>query len=398
MPDLGIVTFHSSHNEGAVLQALALSTHLSNVLPGWRVEVVDVYHREKQQWYDGLRNARTHAIEDFARARLPLSSQSHELNGDAPAQMPKIASRYQALVYGSDEVWKLHYSPHLFGLWNRQASPLYPAFPNAYWPYDVQGIQQFAYAVSVGDTIVAKIPEKHRAQMRAMLHRLSLIGVRDRQTRAFVEALDPALLASTERVPDPTFSVPLVSERERQEARRRFAEWGVDFDRPAAAVLSRSPETVSGALRFWTERGYQTVALSLPNAEADIDLSAKPLDPLLWMAGLGLFSVCLSERMHACISCLLGGTPVVALDYVADDKHTDSKLKGLFTDLDLGDFYHPVKLGQSDQVLKASQRIADGVWPWEKVQAGVDRFRQQSLDFGRRVNKMLNGKSDAMRA
>jgi hypothetical protein len=388
-PKLGIITFHTSHNEGAVLQSLALSTFLAGLLPEWRVEIVDLYYATKQEWYRRQQNARGAAIEAFARSTLPLGSRQFVLNGNAESALQAVSGEYQGLVYGSDEIWKLHYRRYPF-LWPRQNNPICPAFPNAYWPNHKSGVPQIAYAVSIGGTIADRIPGRHRTLMREMVGTLALLGVRDRESWRFVEWLAPTLRAPMVKVPDPTFAVSLVGDAEREAVRRKLTAWGVDFERSPVAVLARSEDTVAPILRSCRTRGHQTVALTLPLSGADVDLHAQALNPVEWMAALGLFSFCVSERMHACISCLLGGTPVVALDYLLDAAHPGSKLQDLFADFGLSSFHHAAKLAPPEKALEAFERAVEGGWPREHVRETLQVFRDRSLEFGHQVRSLLS--------
>ena len=390
MGKLGILTFHTSHNEGAVLQSLALSRHLSQLLPEWRVEIVDLYYTSKQRWYDKRKTDRTDAIESFARKALPLSDHAYPVSGDGVEAMARIAHDYDALVYGSDEIWKLFYKSHFFGIWMRQASALHPAFPNAYWPYEASSIPKFAYAVCMGDTIPGQIPASHRDLMRTKVRALRLIGVRDDHTAAFVRSLDPTLEARLTKVPDPTFSVPLVADFDRQAARQKLSHWGVDFTRPVAAFVAHVPQVVQPAVERLRSEGYQSVALTLPNVNVDVDLSSKRLTPLEWLACFGLFTVAIAERMHACIACLLGGTPVIALDHHVDRLHPESKLKDLFAEFGLLQFHHPVSGESGDQLLDRCACV-QSAWPAEQVEATIASHRARSLEFALQLRESLLG-------
>lgn len=391
MPRLGIVTFHSSFNEGAVLQALALTTHLSRRLPDWKVEIVDLYYASKQQAYEKGMSERDRAIQEFSRDRLPLSTEKYVIGQRHQEAVAKLAERYEGLVYGSDEIWKLRYRRRLFGFGEiTQNDPFYPAFPNAYWPDPTLKIPRFAYAVCAGETRPHLVPDEHRAIMRDSIASLSLLGVRDTETRRFVEWLDPLNSARVQHVPDPTFSVSLIDETHVESARQKLTSWGVDFSRPTVAVICRHDRLIEPALQHLRSLGYQSVGLVLKNGLADLDLSSKPLTPLEWMASFRLFDLCLSERMHACISCLLQQTPVIALDFLKDHNHQGSKVENLFDTFGLAAFHYSVHFQEASELVRMCKRIKAGDWPDEHVKGITEKLRIRSAEFASQMSEMLS--------
>jgi polysaccharide pyruvyl transferase WcaK-like protein len=390
MPQLGIVTFHSSFNEGAILQALALSNHLSRLMPDWRVEIVDLYYEAKQKAYERVMTGREREMQEFIRTRLPLSAEKYVLGKDHDRLISSLKNNYQSLVYGSDEIWKTRYRRRLFG-WGElvQDNPYFPAFPNAYWPHARLDLPQFAYAVCIGTTRRHLVPEGHRALMRESVSSLSLIGVRDNVTKRFVELLDPAFAARITKVPDPTFSVDVADESHAESARQKLTSWGVDFSRPTAAVLCWHNPRLQPTLQRLRSRGYQTVGLTLKNGFVDVDLSTRPLNPLEWMGAFRLFDVCLSERMHACISCLLQSTPVIALDFLKRTDLAGSKIEDLFDTFGLPAFHYSARLQKPSELVGILDRFEAGLWPAAHVRQVVETLRARSLDFGRQLVRSL---------
>jgi hypothetical protein len=168
-----------------------------------------------------------------------------------------------------------------------------------------------------------------------------------------------------------------------------LTSWGVDFSRRTAVVLCWHNPLLQPALHHLRSRGYQIVGLTLKNGFVDLDLSTKPLTPVEWMAAFRLFDVCLSERMHACISCLLQGTPVIALDFL---KHTDqagSKIEDLFDTFGLPTFHYSARLQKPSELVGILDRFEAGQWPAAHVSQVVETLRANSLDFGRQVVRAL---------
>ena len=138
----GILTLHYGFNEGAILQAYALSELLRFVIGG-DIEIVDQRYPSKISVYgDPHSNARTRALSEAIDGWLPLSA-AHYRNTDSAWLIRELGDRYDRLVFGSDVLWALHYRGRLrrfFGnrFWPRQNKPFFPAFPNVYWPSTTQ--------------------------------------------------------------------------------------------------------------------------------------------------------------------------------------------------------------------------------------------------------------------
>lgn len=390
MQRLGILTFHASYVEGAIYQALALQRHLATLLPAWRVELVDLRYAKKSQEFQQLQNGRAAALEEFINTQLPLSA-SRFLDDDHRRAYRYIAEACDALVVGSDEVWKVQYRRRSGGLRVVQEHPLHPPFPNAYWPDGSLGMPRIAYAACVGSTMWQDIPWWDRRRMRHVLRRFALLGVRDDRTREFIGWLDRGLLHRVEKVPDPAFAVDLVPTVDTAALRTRLAGWGVDFSRPRAAIVVEESPAAQAAIAAFRRAGYQTIGFDSPNRAVDVDLSASPLSPVEWMAMYGLMDVSLSQRMHGCIGNLLAGTPFVAFDARVGRRRSSSKIEDLLREFGLMRFYYAARLQPVERLLEACRAVREDPWPVEQVRAVRQRFREQSLAFGRKLVAVVAG-------
>ena len=238
---IGILTIHTGFNEGAVLQALALSRLLTEVT-GQSAEIVDhQYSRLVEKAYGAKESGRRSAIGRFRDSRLTLSPERFEDNHRAA--WTYAAKRYNSLVVGSDEVLKVNYTKRFKGLISVQKDPLAPAYPNFYWPDETAGRTRIAYAVTAGTkTDWTKIPLRHRRRMGRAISGFVALGLRDERTRHFLEAIAPEAAKRSVRVPDPTLGFDLLPEAPAMH--ERLAALGVDFSRPRAVfVAAPNPQT-----------------------------------------------------------------------------------------------------------------------------------------------------------
>jgi len=187
---VGILTFHHATNYGAVWQCLSLSQAVRSL--GHDVEVIGFRHPLAEKNYrDHLLRSR-HAPFNLLKAwRLSrdlrqgtkLSSTCHN-----PGDLRNVASRYDAVIVGSDEVWNIE------GM--RGWTPAY------FLDFVPDHVRKISYAASTGHKISAT---KHAAELKRLLARFDAISVRDATSADVVEGwtsnrpqvvVDPTLLPS----------------------------------------------------------------------------------------------------------------------------------------------------------------------------------------------------------
>ncbi|MDD4616802.1 MAG: polysaccharide pyruvyl transferase family protein [Alphaproteobacteria bacterium] len=312
---LGILTLHAGFNEGAILQSLALQRTISDLRPGFEVEIIDHRHpRLMDKAYGPADNARKRALQRFCDHVLPISPQRF-LTNDRQPTFNFAQKRYRAIVVGSDEVWKVTFQRRLKGLLRLQTDPFAPAFPNVFWPDCSISIPKLSYAATVGEkTDWFSIPDRLHKEMADILSGFSFIGVRDERTRAFVEWVDSNLTKKVSWTPDPTLTTDLTKSVDRDKLHSRLTELGVDFQRPRLLVILSPHNAYGPAVEAFRRRGFQIISASDKNPYADIDLTKADIGPLEWASLAASFDICLSERMHGCIFSILNRCPLICVD------------------------------------------------------------------------------------
>lgn len=193
----GIVTFHSAHNYGSVLQAYALTKFVSNL--GFHAEIIDFRHKHTTEMYEwrlwspyksylwNLKELVLRGIFQFGKKReyifkkfindiLPLSSKIDCTNG--------IDSKYDFLICGSDQIW----NPNASG----ENHPIY--FLNI-----KSNAKKISYAASSGSVRFGDSDIKY---YQNILKNLSAIGVREQFMKTYIEN---TFKLHAEVNPDPTF-------------------------------------------------------------------------------------------------------------------------------------------------------------------------------------------------
>lgn len=385
---IGILTLHSGYNEGAILQAFCLASNLQNNGTSM-VEIVDHRYPSKIKAYGPIRDEKTRWLDDFINHSLPLSKERF-IADDYHATFKFIGKNYNAVVTGSDELWKFNYNKRFFGIISEQKNPWCPAFPNVYWPDESIEIPKIAYAASIGGSDWRVIPKKHIARMKRILSNYSLLGIRDQRTMSFLEWLDPVIASKAEWVPDPAFSIDILSLIDKEALKEKLQQWGVDFDRPRICIVLENTPNVNKVIQEMKQRGFQIMALSLPNKTADVALFDKGLTPLEWVGVFGLMDFCISQRMHACISCILQGTPFIAVDFYSNPMDDDSKLKDLMQSFSLLDYYYKADNSSMGEFQLICERLFNELWPVNEIAEKRLLFNNRSKEFTNKIKGILS--------
>ncbi|MFZ9937801.1 MAG: polysaccharide pyruvyl transferase family protein [Luteolibacter sp.] len=257
---VGILTFHHAFNYGAFLQAEGLLGCLCNL--GHKAEIVDYRNPALEATHERCIRYGWHPLHKLAgyRRRARFIDDLKDLKPGPLAHDPVSIdwSRYDALVYGSDEIWNYLSHVHRFD----------PVFFGGGAPASMKRI---AYAPSLGELdwpqrqVPAEIPD--------LLSAYQDIAVRDTNAAQFVEK-------TTGHVPpivvDPVFLHHRSELQTPRETRTPFVlVYGEIRDRAMAQ-----------ACRDWSKRlGCNTVSVGYRNPWCDrMVLDAGPHDFLGWLA------------------------------------------------------------------------------------------------------------------
>ncbi len=194
---IGVLTFHSAHNYGAVLQAYGLQRELE--AHGHEVEFIHYYSHQleaKNRYkrplkspkdlvaksgyllFSGLLKRRFERFESFQQNQLRLSPRYHTV-----AELEAGPTEYDAYVCGSDQIWNF----------SEGASPVYFL---RFLPTDRPAI---AYAPSFGKTFEASSAPEHLADW---IQRFQYLSARESSGVDFIQELAGR---SVPQVLDPAF-------------------------------------------------------------------------------------------------------------------------------------------------------------------------------------------------
>lgn len=399
---IGILTYHNSINNGAVMQAYSLSKKLQQENPGCKVEIID-YHMPKveEAYHYTLRKtvARGNPVltakrlgkwlldlsynkkmnrraEIFAacRHRLPLSEFSLRSN-ETQALYDHINENYDVLVVGSDAVWNY----------------ILRGFPNAYLPDPSVTVCKMSYAASCYGMDFLRCPQNHRVQIGASLADFSFLGVRDTATEDFVKwsgcdkqpvhVCDPTCFLDVNDLP--------VDVAELEEKLRKR---GFDFSRPTIGMMGS--EKMLKMIRKLYGKQYQIAALYVPTRGADVNLY--DLTPYEWAYVFRYFKLTFTTYFHGTLLSLRNGTPVICISLVTEfgKVHTPKTLDvlkrvGYESWYFETDYVHK----NLDRIKERAEEFLSGDYKQEII-ARMDREAESFLSFQNALTRILEEKEN----
>lgn len=174
---IGILTFHNANNYGAALQAYALQKSVSRLFPTYNVEIVDYQTKaiRNQRSFSALKKSqglfrafmhypfihkRIKNIDSFCSKNMNLSKKIY-----SQKQLEEIASEYEVLISGSDQVW------------NRKLTGGEDVYLQ---DFNHGKAKKISYAASLGLT---EIPDEWKSDYKKYLKDFDAISVREKETR-----------------------------------------------------------------------------------------------------------------------------------------------------------------------------------------------------------------------
>lgn len=331
---IGILTYHQSINNGAVMQAYSLSTAIKNRFPSCDVEIVDYQMKKINDNYSYsllsylsnssmklfikkclnllkhpmyLKNKRRRtAVFNECLNKLPLSPK--RIIDDKDNELVQyINERYDILIVGSDAIWNY----------------VSRGFPNAYLPSKKVTCKKLSYAASCYGMNFLTRSNDEKEYIKESLNDFSFIGVRDTATEEFVKwsecvnipvhTCDPTFFLDVDNLP--------IDDKSLQ---KKLIERGFDFDKPTIGIMGT--DKMLKMVRSLYGRKYQIVALYEYIDGADVNLY--DLEPYEWAYVFRYFKVTYTTYFHGTLLSLRNGIPVIciALDTEFAKYHTPKTL------------------------------------------------------------------------
>lgn len=307
MIKLGILTFYSSINYGAFLQAYALQTFLKAYGKGnFRVEILAYETEQAHTLYCNrvltqkgkLRRKLRKQYRNFRKdqKRMTLSKQTL-ISDDLKLFEETYAQQYDILIFGSDEIWR---------------TDGFRSFPNVYWGnYDLGKTKYVSYATS-SRSALTDMKEEDRKYMEDALQKFSYIGVRDAFTRSEVEKLCRHMVHMN---CDPTFLYDFEKVRKK------------DAHRPVLGLML-SNTRMSDKLMMVLKDKYEIRTFYTPSAKADRDNSI--LSPFAWVREIQQCDLFITDFFHGTVFAIKFAIPFISISL---EEKAGGKIENLIHEL-----------------------------------------------------------------
>lgn len=352
---LGILTFHSVDNFGAVLQAFALQHYLGS--QGHDVEIIDYrppYFHGTKSWPwrpDRLigrffTDWQSRKFEDFRRRYLKRTAPCRNA-----MDLEKNLPRYDAVLVGSDQVW----SPDVDR--RKETDPIY------FFRWNLPtGMRKIAYAASFGTD---KIPERHAASVRDGLANIDVISVRENTGVQIVRELSGR---EAKWVCDPVFLLTGDEWRKLASAPERrgkdlmvYMAPSIDILQSVARMMHAKVVVPGWNIRYLLSR---RLAISLPS-------------PLQWIARIAASRGVITKSFHGTAFCILTHTPFVYIRPSGSAGSRATRVVDLLAKLGLSARMVDEDAATSAQLAGLLRIDID----WQLVENNLKTYREDSQTF-----------------
>lgn len=308
----GIVTFHSAHNYGSVLQAYAMVMTMKKL--GTNAELIDFRHPHTTDAYEwklwspyknwrwnikdiflrgimGIGKEREKVFKDFIECKLPKSERINNRNDIS-------STKYDVLICGSDQIW----------------NPISTGENNPIYFLDFGETKcKFSYAASAGS---CKFPQKEHDKYLGFFKKMKSIGVREIFLKEYLKeefGIDSVVN------PDPTL---LLNMNEWESIEKPYPNLPEKY--LLVYTLSKVDETLAFAREIGTKLGLPVVQIcntrglkSESKKIVDFNLMDASPQQFLWLFHHANFIV--TNTFHGNMFSVIFRKPFVHYDVNGDD-------------------------------------------------------------------------------
>lgn len=387
MKKIGVLTFHYSINEGAMLQGIALKEVCQRLFSDAKVELINyeipvTRKRDFKHCFERPRSISSiySQLERYRRLNA-FKNNSLGLNGERLDSSDYIQSadfinkqNYDIIIVGSDEVWKV--------VSGKKDRP----FPNVYWLGKEIHTNKVSYAASANKTKLDKLSDEDKSRIKESLQQYQFIGVRDEITYNLVDSVitdnhklqkvaDPTLIVDDGDLPKPDIT-------------DKLRKAGYDPSKPAV-LINANPKISNISADYFHKKGWQVVGVTKYCQGADVNLVGK-LNPFEWISALSHCQFSVTNRFHGTIFSIRERVPFVSVE-VSDNyfKTNASKLKNLLKDFDMEDHLYlcsPKEFNKKDFINKIDEKMESS--DLSQIGEKISALKENSLQFLRQLSSL----------
>lgn len=392
---IGVLTYHTSINYGAVMQCYSLSKRLKKEFPDAEVEVIDYRMPKIEDYYNVTYSKLLLNINftqnlinlilnpklvkqsrlkkqafDITLKDLPLSPDVIYDDG-VSALFDYINKRYDIVIAGSDAIWNYNLR----------------GYPNPYFLSERINGYKLSYAASCYGMSYENIPDSQRSEICGILDTYSLLGVRDDESESFVKGL--GCKTQTIHTCDPTCFLD-VNDLPVDEGRvySIIEKNGGDLKKPFVGVMGGNRMCLM--VRSILGNDYQIV--SLYNYCRFADLNLMDLNPYEWAYIFRLFKITFTTYFHGTLLSLRNGTPVIAIALKSSySKNHKTKVEDFLERVGMKDCYFSTDY-KNDSISEIKQKVnyfLEGDYK-SSILERMDLEAHSSISFFQRMHSILN--------
>lgn len=323
---IGILTYHRAVNFGAFLQAYALSQAIKNKIDNAQVEIIDFNMKKARRYYykmilrEGRHNSFLYQIKKymaFSRSAelLPLSEDKIE-SDDMEIFQEFIKDRYDVIVAGSDEIWKLKG---------------FRGFPTPYFLPGQTGCRKMSYAASSRSNVNI-LNESEIKTLQELLSQFDYIGVRDDKTISEFSEVIPDRVISKNC--DPTFLYDFSDEiGDYKQVMKKY--YGINNDKPCIGFMTHDTKILDQLKKtYGDDLNYISVHIPLKGTKSSPDIT--PFEFAATIAGLDYM---VTSFFHGMCFAIKHGIPFCALEEKMGENADNSKMLDLLRAIGKEDHY-----------------------------------------------------------
>lgn len=380
-PKIGILTYHSSINYGAFLQAFSLAKKIKTDFDV-KAELVNYTPVKVELFYilkvlasfrkkGFFKHVKQYFSIKMAQKSLPLSRKVQSTNYEK--QCDYLNNHYKALVIGSDEVLTVG------------KSRMRP-FPNIYWPNELVKIPKLTYAGSANRSNYATLKSTDRSFVSNTLKTYDYIGVRDQHTLEQIQSI--GLNLPFHMNCDPCFLVDYNTEEYNQAREGIEKKLRKITSRPVLAIMTKNTR-VGKLIKKAFGDDYFVLAVYYPNKAADHFLAN--VNPFEWAAGFSLYAGCITQLFHGTVFSIKNNLPFIAIDNNPIYDGRTSKISDLLGKADLMENYFNMRdTSYSENQLVEQLRKNFEAPQVLKMENAVQNQAALYTSFAHKIQRLLN--------
>lgn len=384
---IGILTFHRSINNGAFMQAYALSEQIQKRF-GDIVEIIDFELERKHNSYKkrsvnklliyGGKYKKKYNRFQHDLSFLPLSPESL-ITDNYEKVLKYIENRYDIVVVGSDAVWA--YTKSL-------------GLKNPYWLFGNKlNCIKMSYAASAYSLDFRSVPNEDKDYISECLKSFSYIGVRDNETRNFIHSINPNLKVNINCDPTVLLDKPNVSD-----ANAILNKNKINTEKKVVGIMLSNNNYMLKIQKFLGNKDYEFVDVHRRHYSSkryyfSINKSLFDLSPFQWYKVYRSFYLSFTNFFHGTLLALKSDVPTFSFDSTSFSYEYLSKIKQLLTDMDFLDYWIDNTVYSKEEEERILSQIEYTINNYENIQNKISlnmkKESQKADSFFNHLSKIV---------